>query len=172
LPGKFSEEDLREKNMLRIATLAFLLLSPLRWIYVVDNARCNGCGNCLYSCPRGAISMVAGNAYIDPELCNGCGACVNHCPRDAIYKEWYTGIEENETTARTLCFSSNPAFENSVTVKGAAPVSEVAVFDARGRSILHGYSNQQGLFVIDTADIPEGCYLVVAGEESAVLITI
>ena len=38
--------------------------------------------------------MEGPNAVIDPDLCNGCGNCVSHCIRGAIYQYWYNGIHE------------------------------------------------------------------------------
>jgi ferredoxin len=45
---------------------------------------CLGCGLCLDSCLRDAISIVSGRAEIDHRRCNECGACVASCPQDAI----------------------------------------------------------------------------------------
>lgn len=158
--------------MLKIIAIAFLLFAPLRWIYVVDNSKCNGCGNCLSHCPQGAISMVAGNAWIDPELCDGCGNCVNFCPRDAIYKEWYTGIAGDETTTDDLSFSQNPIAGGSVTVNGVTPMSEVKVLDHSGRVVMRGNADEQGTLLLDLSTIPGGAYLVITDNDNAVLTTI
>ncbi|MBM4466812.1 MAG: hydrogenase iron-sulfur subunit [Chloroflexi bacterium] len=58
-------------------------------VAVVDEKRCTGCGNCVESCPFGAISMhkregVLDLSQIDPLLCKGCGNCVVTCPVKAI----------------------------------------------------------------------------------------
>lgn len=45
---------------------------------------CLGCGICLDSCLRDAISIVSGLAEIDHRRCNQCGACSASCPQDAI----------------------------------------------------------------------------------------
>jgi len=45
---------------------------------------CVGCGLCLESCPRGAISLKFGQARIDRVKCNRCGLCLNVCPQGAI----------------------------------------------------------------------------------------
>ncbi len=158
--------------MLRIIALAFVLLSPLRWIYVVDDAKCNGCCNCISSCPQGAISLVAGNAYIDPELCDGCGTCVNHCPRGAIYREWYTGIEEDESEPRTVSFSQNPVPRTSVTVTGIVPFSSVQIIDRAGRQILQAVADKDGHLTVSLSNMPEGSYLVVTEQGSAVFTAI
>ncbi|MCD4706750.1 MAG: 4Fe-4S binding protein [Candidatus Sabulitectum sp.] len=160
--------------MFKILAIIFMILAPFKWIYVVDNTKCNGCGNCLSSCSQGAISMVAGNAYIDPELCNGCGNCVYYCPRDAIYKEWYTGIEEEETRESTngIFFSQNPAAGGFITVSGVSSYSEVKVMDRAGRVVLQDNADEQGFLPLDISDMPEGSYLVFSEENVSVLTVI
>jgi heterodisulfide reductase subunit A len=58
-------------------------------VAVVDEKLCTGCGNCVVSCPFGAISMceregVLNLSQIEPLLCKGCGNCVVACPVKAI----------------------------------------------------------------------------------------
>ena len=58
-------------------------------VAVVDEKLCSGCGNCVETCPFGAISMhkregVLDLSQIDPLLCTGCGNCVVACPVKAI----------------------------------------------------------------------------------------
>jgi ferredoxin len=172
LRGKFREEDLQERNMLKVIALVFVLLAPVRWIYIVDEAKCNGCGHCLSSCPQGAISMAGGDAYIDPELCDGCGTCVNYCPRGAIYRDWYTGIEEGESDALTLSFSQNPVSGSSVTVMGIVPLSEVQMLDGTGRQVLQAVSDEQGHLSVNLSGLPDGSYLIVTENHTAVLTAI
>lgn len=56
--------------------------------YVVSD-QCKGCvaHPCAEVCPKGAISMVNGRSYIDPEKCIKCGKCKSQCPYDAIAKK-------------------------------------------------------------------------------------
>jgi MinD superfamily P-loop ATPase len=157
--------------MLKTITLLMLVLTPLQWVYVVDPVKCNGCGNCLYGCQEGAISMVGGNAYIDPELCTGCGICVAFCPRNAIYKEWYTGIETDETDTGVLSLSENPVSSGTVTASGASPLSEVVVLDRSGRQVLRCQSDNLGTVLLDTSKLPGGTYTVIS-DGAAVLLTV
>jgi ferredoxin len=53
-------------------------------MFVVSREACRGCGDCLESCPSGAISLVDGLAAINQEECTACGTCVTSCPQEAI----------------------------------------------------------------------------------------
>ena len=49
---------------------------------------CHGCvaHPCMEVCPKGAISMVDGKAFIDQDKCIKCGKCIAICPYHAIAK--------------------------------------------------------------------------------------
>ena len=158
--------------MLKILAIAFLLLVPFKWIFVVDNAKCNGCGNCLSSCPQGALTMSGPDAYIDPELCNGCGNCVYYCPRNAIFKEWYTGIEEEESFPESISFSQNPLTGSSLTIMGLNPQSEVLIIDQSGRIVLQQYADSGGEMLLDMSGKPEGAYLVLSDDRYSIFTSI
>jgi MinD superfamily P-loop ATPase len=53
-------------------------------IAVIDQAACDGCGNCEEVCRFDAIQHVNGKYQVDPIACDGCAACVYQCPVDAI----------------------------------------------------------------------------------------
>lgn len=60
----------------------------VREIIKIDEARCNGCGECMVNCPEGALQMVDGKARLVKEsYCDGLGACIGKCPQDAITLE-------------------------------------------------------------------------------------
>ena len=62
-----------------------------RKIITIDADKCDGCGQCLPSCPEGAIQVIEGKARLVSDLCcDGLGACLGHCPQNAIT------IEERE----------------------------------------------------------------------------
>lgn len=52
--------------------------------YQVDERPCSGCAACADACPRDAIKMEEGHAFILHELCADCGDCVEICPEEAI----------------------------------------------------------------------------------------
>jgi len=65
-----------------------------RKVIQIDEARCDGCGECVVSCAEGAIAVVDGKARLISEVyCDGLGACLGHCPQGAI------SIEEREAEA-------------------------------------------------------------------------
>ncbi|HNW44643.1 MAG TPA: hypothetical protein PKI19_09070 [Elusimicrobiales bacterium] len=56
-----------------------------RQIIKIDEAKCNGCGNCVTGCHEGALQVIDGKArLISDLLCDGLGACIGECPQDAI----------------------------------------------------------------------------------------
>jgi len=56
-----------------------------RKIVNIDEALCNGCGNCIPKCAEGALQIVNGKAKIIKETyCDGLGACLGQCPQGAI----------------------------------------------------------------------------------------
>lgn len=53
---------------------------------------CLGFGDCVRSCPYGAISIENGIAVIHRELCTGCGICVSKCPKHLILRHRLSGL--------------------------------------------------------------------------------
>ena len=50
----------------------------------VDEARCDGCGECGRFCAFKALAVLGQRVLIFPELCHGCGGCLRACPQGAI----------------------------------------------------------------------------------------
>ena len=50
----------------------------------VSKDLCIGCGLCRENCPREAVSIQSGKAWIDRIRCNKCGICLDICPQGAI----------------------------------------------------------------------------------------
>jgi NAD-dependent dihydropyrimidine dehydrogenase PreA subunit len=65
-----------------------------RKVVRIDEAKCDGCGECVTSCAEGAIAVIDGKARLVSEIyCDGLGACLGHCPQGAIT------VEEREAAA-------------------------------------------------------------------------
>lgn len=69
----------------------------MRNIIKIDEAKCDGCGQCVSACAEGAIEIVDGKAKLVSEVyCDGLGACIGHCPQDAITIEQRQADEFDE----------------------------------------------------------------------------
>ena len=50
----------------------------------VDEARCDGCGECGRFCAFKALAVLGRQVLVFSELCHGCGGCERVCPKGAI----------------------------------------------------------------------------------------
>ena len=56
-----------------------------RNIIEIDEALCNGCGDCVIGCAEGALQIIDGKAKVVKEqFCDGFGDCVGTCPTGAL----------------------------------------------------------------------------------------
>lgn len=56
-----------------------------REIIVIDEEKCDGCGDCVPSCDEGAIRIIDGKAKLVSETyCDGLGDCLAECPQGAL----------------------------------------------------------------------------------------
>lgn len=73
----------------------YVELDPL--MASVNSQLCDGCGECVASCPYSAIEMEEDKggkvAKVEKASCKGCGGCVPVCPRDAIDLKGYTDAQ-------------------------------------------------------------------------------
>ena len=79
-----------------VAARKFGMLNPVHtsnFLPVVDEGRCNGCGQCANVCPVEAMAIISANDPHDPkarkaqvteDICLGCGVCVRTCPRQSL----------------------------------------------------------------------------------------
>lgn len=60
-------------------------MKNVRKIIEIDDALCDGCGQCVPACAEGAIQIIDGKArVISDNLCDGLGACLGECPTGAL----------------------------------------------------------------------------------------
>lgn len=60
-------------------------MKVMRKIIEIDDALCDGCGQCVPSCAEGALEIVDGKARMLAEkYCDGLGACLGECPQGAL----------------------------------------------------------------------------------------
>ena len=105
----FSIEEFSVFDGPGIRTSVFLMGCPLRceWCHNPEGLeaqprlayfshKCVGCGECVASCPSGAHSFNAENAYIyDRSKCVSCGKCTENCVGEALtlYGKTVTVVE-------------------------------------------------------------------------------
>jgi ferredoxin len=53
----------------------------------IDADLCDGCPDCVGSCPFGALSVPEGTALVDRARCVGCGLCTTVCSTGALHLE-------------------------------------------------------------------------------------
>lgn len=70
-----------------------------RPIIEIDEAKCNGCGQCVLDCAEGALAVIDGKARLISEVfCDGLGACLN-CPQGALTLTTREAAEFDEKAA-------------------------------------------------------------------------
>lgn len=88
---------------------------PTRKIVIIDEEKCNGCGECVTACAEAAIEIIDGKAKLISEIyCDGLGACLGQCPQDAItiedrQAEDFDEEKTNAHIARQKAESDSPA---------------------------------------------------------------
>jgi Fe-S-cluster-containing hydrogenase component 2 len=96
----------------------------VRKVIVIDEEKCDGCGDCVPSCAEGAIAIVDGKAKLVSETyCDGLGACLGHCPQGAITIEEREAVpyDEGETREHLRRIGRLPAETHGPAATPATP---------------------------------------------------
>lgn len=83
---------------------------------------CKGCGKCIETCPKNAISTDKAKHRIDYSLCDACGKCVDNCMYGALVKYGKTMTVEEvwDEVRRDKMFYDESG--GGVTVSGGEPL--------------------------------------------------
>lgn len=55
------------------------------WVPIIDQQKCDGCGDCIAQCPTDALGWQNDKASLShPDLCIYCATCEDICPTHAI----------------------------------------------------------------------------------------
>jgi len=126
---------------------------------VIDQTRCNGCGQCADICRFNALACLPDDVMVFPELCHACGGCWLVCPERAIAQ----GIREIGV------------IEDSVTQGLRLTQGRLNVGEAQAPPAIARVLDQAGAADLTLVDAPPGtsCAAVAAvrGCDSVVLVT-
>ena len=87
----------------------------LRDIIEIDEALCDGCGECVTSCAEGALRIIDGKARVLADvLCDGMGACVGDCPTGALKVIQRDATEYDEAAVEAHLGHRSPRHEAPV----------------------------------------------------------
>ncbi|MCD6317639.1 glycyl-radical enzyme activating protein, partial [Candidatus Aerophobetes bacterium] len=87
--------------------------------------KCFQCGDCIYACPRKAITWNNDGIQINRKLCDGCGKCVAVCPTDALslVGRYFSLKEVMEEIEKDVLFYYNSG--GGVTLTGGEPTMQI-----------------------------------------------
>jgi Pyruvate/2-oxoacid:ferredoxin oxidoreductase delta subunit len=121
-----------------------------RKIIVIDEEKCNGCGQCVTGCAEGAIALIDGKARLVSEVyCDGLGACIGECPVGALTLVEREAPEYNQT-----------AVDKHLASIGRAP--HAAEHAAPAQSVLGNWPLQLALMPINAPYLERASLLLAA----------
>lgn len=99
IPDTVAQASAAAARAIRLMNKGEYELSPIKAF--VHEELCDGCGECVNSCPVNAIK-VTNIAEINTAACKGCGACISACPKDALDLKLFTNEEIMAEIERAL----------------------------------------------------------------------
>jgi ferredoxin len=108
----------------------------IREILEIDEAKCDGCGECIPSCAEGALYLEGGKVKLKSDaLCDGLGACLGECPQGALHvtKRDAPAFDERAVLAHQLkrtALSASPELPAIEAAANACPGSRQRDFAA------------------------------------------
>ncbi len=152
-----------------------------RKIIEIDEALCNGCGQCVPNCAEGALQIVDGKARMLAEkYCDGLGACLGECPQGAlrIVERLADDFDEAAVEELLKLRPNAEAAKPHTPPPGGCPSAKLQIFggqspcQAANRPIAPGPTGASALghwpvqirLVPPTAPFLKGCDLLVAAD--------
>jgi Pyruvate/2-oxoacid:ferredoxin oxidoreductase delta subunit len=97
----------------------------IREIVEIDEAKCDGCGQCIPSCAEGALYLEGGKVKLRADaLCDGLGACLGECPKDALRVVRRDAAAFDEAAVHAALAHAEPAPPPARATPRLAPVHE------------------------------------------------